>query len=222
MPVQLPRYYTDMTCYELTTTILSIELRDGMTVVTLEDTIFHPQGGGQPADHGTIESATAIMQVTHVKKLEDGAIEHSSTMIEGSFTVGEEVRCSIDQAARMLHSRLHSAGHLLDVALDQLGLNWEAGKGYHFSDGPYVEYRTPTIPDADLAAQIEATTANLIAQNIPTKIELQGTNRIIHLGGKAVPCGGTHVQTLAVIGGIKIRNIKQKHGIVKIGYSVMP
>jgi Ser-tRNA(Ala) deacylase AlaX len=46
----------------------------------------------------------------------------------------------IDEAVRKLNARLHSAGHLLDVAVSRLKLDWKAGKGYHFQDSPYVEY----------------------------------------------------------------------------------
>lgn len=206
--------------YELTTTVVSVEQRDGLTVITLEDTIFHPQGGGQPADRGTIEGPQALMQVTHVKKREDGMIEHTGTMIEGTLQAGNTVTCVIDQATRQLHSRLHSAGHLLDVALEKLSLRWQPGKGYHFADGPYVEYLTTDTPESSLGELIEGITAQLIQEKLPTTIELQGTTRIIHLAGKAVPCGGTHVQSLAEIGSIKIRNIKQKSGTIRIGYNL--
>lgn len=222
MPNTLTRYYTDMTCYELKTVIQEVEQRDSFAVVILEDTIFHPQGGGQPADQGSIESDRAVMQVTHVKKRDDGSIEHIGTPIEGTFAVGDQVTCLVDTAARVLHSRLHSAGHLLDVALDQLGIDWQPSKGYHFMDGPYVEYQTHTVPAPDLAQKIKEQAALLIAQNIPTAIELQDARRIVHLAGKAVPCGGTHVQATGEIGEILIRNIKRKPGVIRISYSISP
>ncbi len=218
----LPRYYADMQCTQLSTTVLSSELRDGLVIVTLADTIFHPQGGGQPADRGEILGSQGILKVTQVKKREDGAIEHIGIMSDGMIEPGEEVLCEIDTAWRQLHSRLHSAGHLLDVVLDQLSIQWQPGKGYHFADGPYVEYLTQEVPDAELAARIEAAAATLIATNIPTTIDLQGTTRIVRLGDKSVPCGGTHVQALGEIGSLHIRYIKQKQGVVKIGYNISP
>lgn len=47
---------------------------------------------------------------------------------------------SIDPAVRLLNARLHSAGHLIDVAVSILHYPWKASKGYHFPDSPYVEY----------------------------------------------------------------------------------
>ena len=38
------------------------------------------------------------------------------------FSVGDEVRVEIDAARRVLHARLHSAGHLLDSALANIGV----------------------------------------------------------------------------------------------------
>ena len=46
----------------------------------------------------------------------------------------------IDEKSRRLFARIHSAGHLIDVAVDRLGLPLVPGKGYHFPSGAYVEY----------------------------------------------------------------------------------
>lgn len=220
MPTPLPRYYTDSTCYELATAIEQLEVRDGLVCVVLNDTIFHPQGGGQPSDRGTLESSNGLMEVQQVKKREDGSIEHRGSMISGTFAVGDTVTCNIDRSARQLHSRLHSAGHLLDVALEKLGYHWEAGKSYHFVDGPYVEYQTDEVPNPDLAARLEAAAAELIEANIPTNIELHGTRRIVTLANKPIPCGGTHVQTTGEISTFNVRSIKSKHGMLRVSYEL--
>ena len=48
---------------------------------------------------------------------------------------------------RALGTRLHSAGHLLDSALKNIGalqrLNLTPSKGYHFPAGPYVGTHAP-------------------------------------------------------------------------------
>ena len=61
-----------------------------------------------------------------------GALERG----KGGLAVG----CKVDEKNRRLCARIHSAGHLLDVAVHDLGFRWRPGKGYHFPDGPYVEY----------------------------------------------------------------------------------
>jgi len=204
------------------TQIRSVETRDNQLVITLEDTIFHPQGGGQPADTGTITSDTGAAQIIHVKRREDGVIEHIGTLLNGALQPGDRVDCAINQVNRELYTHLHSAGHVIDVALEQLNIHWEPGKGYHFPDGPYVEYRTTETPDTELSKRLEAALAELIAKDIPTQVDVDGPKRIVTLAGKAIPCGGTHVLSLKELGSIQIRHIKHKPGTVKIGYSVSP
>ena len=52
------------------------------------------------------------------------------------LTLGAPVCTVVSGAHRHLHARLHSAGHLLDLAMHNVGVALPAGKGYHFEDGP--------------------------------------------------------------------------------------
>jgi Ser-tRNA(Ala) deacylase AlaX len=120
---------------------------NGRSVVVLDQTIFYPQGGGQPYDQGYIESPSARLRVEEVR-YNDGAVNHIGVFVvrsdspqgSGSFAEGDEVVCTVDKERRELLSRIHSAGHVVDWAVLNLGLPWKPGKGYHFPDGPYVEY----------------------------------------------------------------------------------
>lgn len=61
----------------------SAPAEDSVFIVVLDRTIFHPQGGGQPSDVGTIRGAAAEFRVVNVAaNKETGVIEH-----RGSFTV---------------------------------------------------------------------------------------------------------------------------------------
>lgn len=53
---------------------------------------------------------------------------------------GDQAQLFIDEQKRRLHAKLHSGGHLLDLCIEKLKMNWDTGKGYHFPDGAYVEY----------------------------------------------------------------------------------
>ena len=58
-----------------------------------------------------------------------------------SFAEGSAVECHVDEAKRRLFARVHSAGHLLDIAMVRAGRNdLKPSKGFHFSEGAYVEY----------------------------------------------------------------------------------
>ena len=43
---------------------------------------------------------------------------------------------------------------------------WSAGKGYHFTDGPYVEYKGVVDNAEKTVADVNAELKNILAQNI--------------------------------------------------------
>ena len=141
-------YWTNTYMFELASAIVlecSVEEGKGHRVVT-DRTIFHPQGGGQPSDIGEMRSPSTTFKVTQVRK--DGDCVHHFGHFDpegATFLPDTEVTMTVDEQARRLHARLHSAGHLLDTAVQRLGLQLTPGKGYHFPDSPFVEYEG-TIP----------------------------------------------------------------------------
>ena len=55
--------------------------------------------------------------------------------------MGDQVSLLLYPGHRMTHARIHSAGHLLDVAMRRAGRrDMKPSKGYHFEKGSYVEY----------------------------------------------------------------------------------
>lgn len=91
----------------------------------MEETIFHPQGGGQPSDQGVIEFNDSIFTVEKVSKNKDGTIQHFGKFQnkEKVFKNKDKVTLKIDKNFRILNVRLHSAGHLIDVAVRNIGLD---------------------------------------------------------------------------------------------------
>ncbi|KAG2392982.1 hypothetical protein C9374_009559 [Naegleria lovaniensis] len=84
----------------------------------------------------------------HVEKLLNPLCNESAT--EQVFNVhntnnnGFEISANleIDLEKRILFSKIHSAGHVLDLAVVNCGYTcWKSGKGYHFPDSPYCEYQ---------------------------------------------------------------------------------
>jgi Ser-tRNA(Ala) deacylase AlaX len=63
------------------------------------------------------------------------------TEAHASFVKNTQVKCNVDEAKRRLFARVHSAGHLLDIAMTKAGRpDLKPSKGYHFAEGAYVEY----------------------------------------------------------------------------------
>lgn len=197
--------------------------------LVFDQTIFYPQGGGQPWDTGTITGANGSFTVNEVRFDPETGIVYHIGDLTGTLNAGDEVQCTVDAPRRTLHSRLHSGGHIIDMAVRQLGLDWKPGKGYHFPEGPYIEYSGALDEDKkeNLKTEIERISNQLIEQKIPVTVKFVADQlvngkpaRVVLYGDFAVPCGGTHVNNLAEIGGITVRKIKQEKGAIRVGYDV--
>ena len=123
---------------------------DDAHIVVTEQTIFHPQGGGQPSDTGTITSASGTsFAVSAVRKdvVRDGQVLHLGRFTPGgsTFQEGESVEQAIDVDKRLFHSRLHTAGHVLGAAVRHLVENEVEGfdelKASHFPDSASCEFQ---------------------------------------------------------------------------------
>jgi Ser-tRNA(Ala) deacylase AlaX len=234
-------YLNDATVQTFSATVVRVEVLDGRTALVLDQTHFYPQGGGQPADHGSIAGAGGTFNVTDVRFV-DGDVLHFGTFAAGPLEAGATVTGTIDSDRRDLHARLHSAGHVIDFAVRALGLSWIPTKGYHFPEGPYVEY-TGAFEAAEREALLTRLTeacAALITADLPVTVRLlpaaelstlcdfvpdnlptEKPTRVVLFGERGLPCGGTHVTHLGAVGPITIRKVKaERGGAVRIGYDV--
>ncbi|KAK2991986.1 hypothetical protein RJ640_014847 [Escallonia rubra] len=229
-------YYEDMWKLQSKATFLSsFTTDDGRIALILDSTIFHPQGGGQPCDTGVIaHSSGGFKFVVQDVRSKDKIVWHY-----GFF---EKSDLSMDEVGEVL--LLHSAGHLLDICIKNVGLgHLDPGKGYHFPDGPYVEYKGKVSQD-DLQSkqsELEIEANALIAKGgkvsaailpydeasevcggcLPGYIPEGSTPRILKLGDNpGCPCGGTHVSDISEILCLKVSQIRTKKGLTKVFYNV--
>ena len=233
-------YLEDFSLLENQASVVELAEESGKTFVVLDQTIFYPQGGGQPFDTGLMKSESGVFAVNEVRFFE-GFVKHFGVFESGSFLPGEKVSCSVDSARRLLNSRLHSAGHVADLALSQLKPEWVPGKGFHFPIGPYVEYSGSVegVEKEKLAKEIEAKCREIIAQDLESKIlfvpkeklshycrhvpenlPVGKPTRIVQFGSFSVPCGGTHVKNLGEIKSMAIRKVKADGANVRVSYAV--
>lgn len=218
-----------------------LDLDDGRTAVLLDQTVFYPQGGGQPSDMGVLEAADARFEVQDVR-LREGIVYHIGRFETGRFEPGQTVRLRVDAGRRRLHDRLHSAGHLIDVALRNLGWHLVPGKGYHFPDGPYVEYMgvLPKEDEKAIRQRLEAECNRLIQTGsvvtvrfvapdevetlcgyVPDYIPREGPVRVVFVAGPlGCPCGGTHVRDIREIGRLRILKVRVSGGRTRVRYAV--
>jgi len=222
-------YMLEMQLLNDTATIQAIQpMEDGKIAIILDKTIFYPQGGGQPADHGTIKKGEAVFRVDDVR-FTDGLVYHKGAFESGELNVGDVVECQVDETRRSLNSRLHSAGHLLDYGLLDLKIELEPGKGYHFPDSPYVEY-IGTLDEAlkeKIQKQLEEAVNKIVEADLPVEVRIVEHGQLAALcksvpdylpagkparlmmvhGYPGIPCGGTHVQSTDLVGKVKITAI---------------
>lgn len=112
--------------------IVAQQHEEAFFVVVTEKTIFHPQGGGQPSDVGSMKSTSDgclvfDVQAVRMDALHDGQVLHfgrfspssspPSAASTGTFRAGQPVHQAIDVPKRTLYSRLHTAGHVLGAAV---------------------------------------------------------------------------------------------------------
>ncbi len=220
-------------------TIQEVATYQDKPAIVLDQTVFYAQGGGQPADNGTITGPNGSFQVEAVR-FDSGIVYHMG-QITGELKTGDTVICAVEPTRRALHCRLHSGGHLLDMAIYELGLGWVPGKGYHFPEGPYVEY-AGTLVGGDkekIKTDIEKICAKLIAADTKTSIIFMPKEkmhevcrhvpdylpegkpaRVVMYGDFGVPCGGTHVNSLGEIKTLTIRKIRQDGANIRVAYDV--
>ncbi|GKT81539.1 thrRS/alaRS common domain-containing protein [Colletotrichum tofieldiae] len=152
--------------------------RDGAIVT--KEIIFHPQGGGQPSDCGTIvskENPLLRFEVHLVRKLPNGLILHAVKRVtaevnitaDGSvpaFRNSEPVLLRIDHQTCDFHSRLHTAGHLVGLAVRQLAgkiVVVSEVKANHAPGSSFVEFAGQI--SGEHKAAIQAVVDDMVASN---------------------------------------------------------
>lgn len=132
---------------------------DGRYAVALDRTLFHPQGGGQPADAGWIDDEPVETVLT---RGDDVLHIVAKPLLPGI------VNLRVDAAQRQLHARLHSAGHLIGLAGTAFG--WLPVKAHHWPNEGRITFAAGgngTLPDApSLQAKISVWQAENLARQV--------------------------------------------------------
>lgn len=178
--------------------------------VILQSTIFHPQGGGQPSDTGWLGGSQVL------KVVQEG--EHVVHYVDRPVAPGA-IQARVDEERRTLHTRLHSAGHLIGNAGEALG--WMPIKAHHWPGEGKITFIRGTSAQAMDAEAIQQKVDQWIAANLPRHMALQEGTREVGFGKlPAYACGGTHVQALGDVGQVKILALSEKKGALSVRYSL--
>lgn len=191
--------------------------------VTLDQTLFFPEEGGQSPDQGTI-NGISVLDV-QIKK---DVIKHT---LAAPVEVGSTVKGKIDWKHRFYNMQQHSGEHIFS-GLVHSRFGYE-NVGFHLSDQTVTMDFNGVLSEADVA-EVEYAVNEAIIKNIPievtfptkeeletldyrSKIEIEGQVRIVTIPGYDVcACCAPHVKRTGEIGMLKVMNYQNYKGGVRI------
>jgi Ser-tRNA(Ala) deacylase AlaX len=224
----LPAYERDPFATSLETRVLRVGDEKGRPFAILEDTVFYPEGGGQPCDLGTLNGVAVV----DVQKRE-GEVRHylGQAVSEGPASL------SLDWARRFDHMQQHTGQHLLTaVAQDQF--KWETTAFHLGASVCDIELTAQAISPRDMERLEEAVAAEIRARREVTarwvSTEAYGLEavrsrglpeghtgdiRLVQIAGVDLnTCGGTHLRHTGEIEALKLLGTESIRGGTRLFY----
>lgn len=214
-------FYRDEYAREFDAEVISCQKGKKGYEVVLSDTAFYPEGGGQPADRGTLGQ----VNVLDVKR-RNGKILH---ITDAPLEPGMTVHGVLDWERRFDHMQQHSGEHILSGLVHaQFGYD---NVGFHMNDevvtvdfnGPITWEEAMELEDKVNAyiwtdaesRELYPSEDELKAMDYRSKIELKGKVRLVEYpGADLCACCGTHVAHTGEIGLMKILSVsRHKDGV---------
>lgn len=215
-------YYEDCHMRQFTATVTGCQESEKGWQVTLNQTAFYPEGGGQACDLGTLDDA-CVLDVR----------EHGENVVhycDKPLSLGQTVTGTIDWQRRFDLMQQHTGEHLLSGLIhDRFGYH---NSGFHVgAEVMEVDFDGP-IP-ADAIWELEYAANALVWANLPvhcyypsreelpkvqyrTKRDLPWPVRIVEIpGGDTCACCGVHVGSTGEVGLIKIISCVKFHSGVR-------
>ncbi len=196
--------------------------------VELDQTCFFPEGGGQPADTGSIRVGDTSVQVLYTYE-QDERIFH---LCDGELAVGAAAHAVLNFEGRFANMQIHSGEHILSgTILRVFGLH---NVGFHMGH----EINTIDLDgeiSPEQAHQLEAQVNDIICQNRPVfvsypnpqelaQIPLRKKPEVDHLRVVVIEdcdwcgCCGTHVARTGEIGFLRITDVQRYKGGTRMSF----
>ena len=216
-------YYIDSHLFDFEATVLDCRETETGWAVILDKTAFFPEGGGQPADTGLIDS----IPVTDVQE-QGGEILHFCGQ---ALPVGDHLPCRVEREQRLVRMQNHSGEHIVSGLAHRLyGCE---NVGFHMGeDCMTIDF------DRELSWQqlmeVETLANKAVRDNLPvlcsfpegealekleyrSKLDLTENVRIVEIPGiDRCACCAPHVARTGEIGLIKILDAERHRGGVRL------
>jgi len=203
---------------------------NGETQVVLDKTIFYPDGGGQPADRGTING----VPICDVREKDGGIFHVVSAEDAGKLEVGK-AELILDSRRRRDHTQLHTGQHLLSgiffMMTGALTVSMHIGE-----ETCTIDVDIPEVKEQTLIA-VEDAVADAIEENIPVNVHLcppedissfklrkpppdgEEVLRVVEIGDyDIIACCGTHLKSTAEIGLLRVFGAEKHRGMTRITF----
>ena len=203
-------------------TTISEIVSDGLV---LNETIFYPEGGGQPGDEGSITINNQTIDIIGTRYT-DNKLVHMIENIDG-FKKNEEVKLNLNWMKRYSYMKVHTCLHLLCsiIPFPVTGGSIGDGRGrldFDLETKPDKEEvlnKINELINKDYLIHISSITDKELDDN-PDLVRTMavkpprgsGQIRMIRIGDDIdfQPCGGTHVSKTSEINHVKSVKIENK------------
>ena len=202
------------------------EVASGEVEIVLNRTPFYAEGGGQLADGGTItlDNGTEIL-IEDVQCPVPGLYVHRGTLIRGSVQIDQDVFARIDQQRRKAISRAHTATHMVHKAFREALGESATQAGSENAPGRFrFDFPATGSVSAAVLNDVESRVNSLLIENLAVSAQEMSQKEAKEIGAMALfgekygdvvrvvsvgdwareLCGGTHVQSSAELGLVKL------------------
>lgn len=225
-------YYGDSYLREFMATVVDHGEAGGRPALALDRSAFYPEGGGQPADRGTL-NGLAVADV----QAEGGRVWHVLARAAdlAALPVGASAVGAIDWARRLDHMQQHCGQHMLTAAfVAACGI---ATTSFHLgADVATIDLDVPEL-GADRARAAEDLANAMIWEDRPVTARFVTPEELATLPLRKPPsvssnvrvvtiadfdysaCGGTHPRSTGGVGAIRVLRWSRQRGGVRVEFA---